>query len=291
MDFILLGLFFGIDTSAIRGRKLFDDKGNVTNQASLIAAAGFSVGMDVTSKKTGPGKIHLIDDKHVGLDFESFSLQIPADSFLHEGFRPHTMKKEQEKVDWFENNPTASLDMQLQVLKSRIIVQMMEQWESKEKQLKDSVQVWKFPKDVTSAKEFQAGKLLIPCTTSKISIYPEGLKEVPSGSISIGKYKDQGGHMHDVCLQGVTQYPKESDPPEKQRLSGFLNPFWLVPRVEYDQEAEEDPNLELTINEKKLSSQRLTLDRGAPNLPFLRNKRKLEENESLTWHRPKRASS
>ena len=228
--------------------------------------------MQVMNRKKKEGTIQHIDDAFVTLQFDGGEHGVPSGAFLHESFRQVQPKKEQEEVEWVASSPSAAVEMKLAVLRSTILLQLQGQWAEFEKAVKQNVQVWRNPKDVTVKKDFAPKKLIVPLTTPKVAITPLDADPPPAG-ICVGIY--EGYH---VSLQPCTQHPKAEAPME----AGFLNPCWIMGKPEEGEEAV----MELSPDETKLASQKITLEDGAPALPVVRKKRKLEKDESLTFERP-----
>lgn len=208
----------------------YNDAGKCTNMLQILALKGFTTGKLVQRRADELlATIVSFHDEEVCIELKE-SLErkfISLASFVDDQWKPFTPPKEQEEVPWQSESPLQSLDFKISWVKCKVVEAMTSQVSSKKaSDALSALMLFKGPRDVTSNKEWGVGKLQIPCASCKVVVVPRG--KAASSDLIIGYWES-----FDVALGPTTKIPKPDDAPH----SGFINPFYLVGKVDDPDEA------------------------------------------------------
>ena len=208
----------------------YNDKGHITNEKEVMLSLGWKIDdLVIRQDLQVPAKIVGISGGaggEVSLEQQGKKVFVSCASFINGEWKHHMPEKEQVQVAWIPDGPAQSVEMQVQVMKGRVMQAM---WS----QLKDcadltNLLVYKQPRAVKTSKAFAARGLAIPCATLKVGVGKAGTQD-----IVIGNFLNK-----QVFLVAVTKTAKDASNPG----DGFCNPYHLIPKVDDPSEA----NLEVS---------------------------------------------
>ena len=197
----------------------YSASGALENVEEVLASKGFQPGVQAsrgevtcTIRKIGMSEVEvLLDDQTVKV--------VSAASFLNGEWKRTKARSEREMVEWSGDHPAMSTEMQLQVLKAKVMVALWDQMQTaKCRDGLNSLSVFKGPRSVSTSKTWSAKKMEIPCATNRVTTCQVG-KEGPN-ELVIGVYKE-----FCVCLAPATKLGTSEG-------QGCCNPFWMIPKSE-----------------------------------------------------------
>lgn len=203
----------------------YNEKGHITNEKEVMLSLGWNIDdLVIRQDLQVPAKIVGISGGpggEVKLEQQGKKVFVSCASFINGEWKHHTPEKEQVQVAWIPDGPAQSVEMQVQVMKGRVMQAM---WS----QLKDCAEmtnllVYKQPRAVKTSKAFASRGLAIPCATLKVGVGKAGAQD-----IVIGNFLNK-----QVFLVAVTKAAKDASNPG----DGFCNPFHLIPKVDDPAEA------------------------------------------------------
>ncbi len=254
---------FGVQSlflfNQLRGLRKFDTKGNVVNQAELLANLGFKPGVWVTRPKDKKvAEVVSLDQEVVTLklhsDDEEGSLVTAKSGTFNKEWKVYKAPKPQEQVDVKDLLPDKSQEFIHMLVRLQVVSAMHQQWLKKV----HDVSIWKNPKEVRVNRAYGVNKLIIGCATPNIKVSSES--DIPNGYL-IGKFEDKNVHA-------IGATTKE-----------FVNPFFLIPSSsDLDQ-----CNCEIVPGKGKQKVTRETCPMEL--LPYIRNTVDLEKGDSLVLYR------
>ena len=193
----------------LRGLRKFDTKGNVVNQAELLANLGFKPGVWVTRPKDKKvAEVVSLDQEVVTLklhsDDDEGSLVTAKSGTFNKEWKVYKAPKPQEQVDVKDLLPDKSQEFIHMLVRLQVVSAMHQQWLKKA----HDVSIWKNPKEVRVNRAYGVNKLIIGCATPNIKVSSES--DIPNGYL-IGKFEDKN-------VYAIGANTKE-----------FVNPFFLIP--------------------------------------------------------------
>ncbi|CAK9018480.1 unnamed protein product [Durusdinium trenchii] len=204
----------------------YNDAGKLTNVSAILTGMGFKVDAMGSRKDEVVAKIVAFQDSDVLLELDETLEKklVSSASFIEGQWKLYTPPKAQEEIAWLTEAPLTSKEMQMSMIKARVIHAMWEQLNQKKHDL-ESFLVLKSPKAIRSTKTWAQSKLLLPCASPKVVLRAHGTGNI--NDLVIGKWD-----IYDVCIPMSTKMLKETSLHE-----GFMNPFHMVPRVVEEEEA------------------------------------------------------
>ena len=257
-----------------RALRKYDDVGAPVNNARVLEL-GFDKGVQVIRKADEVVAVieEILPDRVILKLVSDGSLVTSSSAaFINGKWKKHSEKTQPTELEqWWASSPSASPEFLAATIKGRVLLAMLQQWEGFKHE--KSLQVFSKPKDVKSLRAFPVGALTVPITTSRVDIRPSAQAGLQV-AIMIGSMKGAGPDMAVYILPTVS-FPKDTN-------IGFVSPAWVM-KASCDKD---ECNVELANPSKNWNKQKLEKLTATIHLPFLKNFRKIEAEDSLILYRP-----